>query len=54
MFIFMILFIWIRFTFPRYRYDQIMQLGWKVFIPLTTVWVVVVAILIRVQVKPWF
>jgi NADH-quinone oxidoreductase subunit H len=54
MFVFMILFIWIRFTFPRYRYDQIMQLGWKVFIPLTTVWVVVVAILIRVQVKPWF
>ncbi len=54
MFVFMILFIWIRFTFPRYRYDQIMQLGWKVFIPLTTLWVIVVAILIRVQVKPWF
>ena len=54
MFVFMILFVWIRFTFPRYRYDQIMQLGWKVFIPLTTIWVVVVAILIRVQVKPWF
>lgn len=54
MFIFMILFIWIRFTFPRYRYDQIMQLGWKVFIPLTTVWVIVVAIMVRVQVKPWF
>ena len=54
MFLFMILFIWIRFTFPRYRYDQIMQLGWKVFIPLTTLWVIVVAIMVRVQVKPWF
>ena len=54
MFLFMILFIWIRFTFPRYRYDQIMQLGWKVFIPLTTLWVIVDAIMVRVQVKPWF
>ncbi len=36
------LFIWIRATFPRFRYDQIMRLGWKVFIPLTLVWLVVV------------
>ncbi|MFY8129409.1 MAG: NADH-quinone oxidoreductase subunit NuoH [Burkholderiaceae bacterium] len=37
------LFIWFRASFPRYRYDQIMRLGWKVFIPLTLVWLVVVA-----------
>ncbi len=35
-------FLWFRATFPRYRYDQIMRLGWKVFIPVTLVWVVVV------------
>ncbi|SHF61862.1 NADH dehydrogenase subunit H [Lampropedia hyalina DSM 16112] len=35
-------FIWIRATFPRFRYDQVMRLGWKIFIPLTLVWVVVV------------
>jgi NADH-quinone oxidoreductase subunit H len=37
------LFLWFRATFPRYRYDQIMRLGWKVFIPVTLVWLVVVA-----------
>jgi NADH-quinone oxidoreductase subunit H len=36
------LFLWFRATFPRYRYDQIMRLGWKVFIPLTLVWLVVI------------
>ena len=36
------MFIWIRATFPRYRYDQIMRLGWKVFIPVTMVWIIVV------------
>jgi NADH-quinone oxidoreductase subunit H len=36
------LFIWVRATFPRFRYDQIMRLGWKVFIPVTLVWLVVV------------
>jgi len=35
------LFLWFRATFPRYRYDQIMRLGWKVFIPITIVWIVV-------------
>ena len=32
-------FLWFRATFPRYRYDQIMRLGWKVFIPITLVWI---------------
>ncbi len=38
------LFIWFRASFPRYRYDQIMRLGWKIFIPVTLVWLVVVAV----------
>jgi NADH-quinone oxidoreductase subunit H len=44
------LFIWFRATFPRYRYDQIMRLGWKIFIPLTGVWLVIVAIWMQ---TPW-
>jgi NADH-quinone oxidoreductase subunit H len=36
-------FIWARASFPRYRYDQLMRLGWKVFLPLSLVWIVVVA-----------
>jgi len=36
-------FIWVRATFPRYRYDQLMRLGWKVFLPLTLLWVVLVS-----------
>jgi NADH-quinone oxidoreductase subunit H len=42
---FMFLFLWFRATFPRYRYDQIMRLGWKVFVPITVVWVMVAAVL---------
>ncbi|MDR2240106.1 MAG: NADH-quinone oxidoreductase subunit NuoH [Zoogloeaceae bacterium] len=41
-FFFLLIYLWIRATFPRYRYDQIMRLGWKVFVPLTLVWIVVV------------
>jgi NADH-quinone oxidoreductase subunit H len=41
----MMIFVWIRASFPRYRYDQIMRLGWKIFIPITIVWIVVVGIL---------
>ena len=44
------LFLWFRATFPRYRYDQIMRLGWKVFIPLTLIWLVVIAAWV---VSPW-
>ena len=40
---FMYLFLWWRATYPRYRYDQIMRLGWKVFVPITIVWVMVAA-----------
>jgi NADH-quinone oxidoreductase subunit H len=41
MFFFATAYIWFRASFPRYRYDQIMRLGWKVFIPITIVWVFV-------------
>ena len=44
----------LRATFPRYRYDQIMRLGWKVFIPITIVWIVVVGLLVMGAVPPWF
>ncbi|ARP82812.1 NADH-quinone oxidoreductase subunit H [Bordetella genomosp. 8] len=44
------LFVWFRASFPRYRYDQIMRLGWKIFIPLTGVWLLVVAIWMQ---TPW-
>ena len=44
--VFMFMFLWLRATFPRYRYDQIMRLGWKVFIPITIVWLVVAAVFV--------
>src|SRR5271157_624468 len=43
-------FLWIRAAFPRYRYDQIMRLGWKVFIPVTLVWIVLLGVLLQ---TPW-
>ena len=46
-------FLWIRATFPRYRYDQIMRLGWKVFIPLTIVWLLLIGVLMRMSWWPW-
>ncbi|MDD2844066.1 MAG: NADH-quinone oxidoreductase subunit NuoH [Rhodoferax sp.] len=46
----MTMFIWVRVTFPRFRYDQIMRLGWKVFIPVTLVWLVVVGVWMQ---TPW-
>ncbi|MGQ4001835.1 NADH-quinone oxidoreductase subunit NuoH [Francisellaceae bacterium CB299] len=52
--VFMFMFLWIRATYPRYRYDQIMRLGWKIFIPLTFVWVVVVACMVRFGLGPWW
>lgn len=47
-------FLWFRATFPRYRYDQIMRLGWKVFIPITIVWLLVVGVAVIAHVGPWF
>ncbi|KXX63831.1 NADH-quinone oxidoreductase subunit NuoH [Marichromatium gracile] len=51
---FMFLFLWLRATFPRYRYDQIMRLGWKVFIPITIVWILVVALAVVYRLPPWW
>ncbi|MCW8963357.1 MAG: NADH-quinone oxidoreductase subunit NuoH [Gammaproteobacteria bacterium] len=51
---FIYLFLWFRATFPRYRYDQIMRLGWKVFIPVTIVWLVVEGAGILLKIEPWF
>ena len=45
------MFLWVRATFPRYRYDQLMRLGWKVFIPVTLVWLVVIGIWMQ---TPWY
>jgi NADH-quinone oxidoreductase subunit H len=47
------LFIWVRATFPRFRYDQIMRLGWKVFIPVTLVWLVVVGLWMQTSWSIW-
>lgn len=51
---FLFLYLWFRATFPRYRYDQIMRLGWKIFIPVTLVWLVVVATAQVFDIGPWF
>ncbi|HCU90440.1 MAG TPA: NADH-quinone oxidoreductase subunit H, partial [Gammaproteobacteria bacterium] len=52
--LFLFLFLWFRATFPRFRYDQIMRLGWKIFLPITIVWLIVVATLVVWNVPPWF
>ena len=46
-------FLWVRATFPRYRYDQIMRLGWKIFIPVTLVWLVVVGAWMQTPYNIW-
>jgi NADH-quinone oxidoreductase subunit H len=46
-------FIWVRATFPRFRYDQVMRLGWKVFIPLTLVWLTVVGAWMQTSFNIW-
>jgi NADH-quinone oxidoreductase subunit H len=53
LFFFLSSFLWLRATFPRYRYDQIMRLGWKVFIPITLVWIGVEGLLAWWGVGPW-
>jgi NADH-quinone oxidoreductase subunit H len=47
-------FLWLRATFPRYRYDQIMRLGWKVFIPLTLVWIIFVGAMMQTSYAGYF
>lgn len=47
------LFLWFRATFPRYRYDQIMRLGWKVFIPITLIWIVVIGAVMQTSYADW-
>ncbi len=51
---FLFCFLWFRATFPRYRYDQIMRLGWKVFIPITIVWIVVIGVARHFNLAPWW
>jgi len=52
-FVFLFLFLWFRATFPRYRYDQIMRLGWKALIPVTLVWIGVEMLLAVYRIGPW-
>ncbi len=51
---FLFLYIWLRATFPRYRYDQVMRLGWKVLIPITIIWIMVVSLAVEFNLSPWF
>ena len=46
-------FLWFRATFPRYRYDQLMRLGWKIFIPVTLVWIVLIAAWMQTPFSLW-
>ncbi|PZN34208.1 MAG: NADH-quinone oxidoreductase subunit NuoH [Proteobacteria bacterium] len=50
---FLFCFLWFRATFPRYRYDQIMRLGWKIFIPVTLVWIFVEGLMLVYEIGPW-
>jgi NADH-quinone oxidoreductase subunit H len=51
----MFVFLWVRASFPRYRYDQIMRLGWKVFIPITLIWIAVVGVMMmEPMASTWF
>jgi NADH-quinone oxidoreductase subunit H len=52
--LFLFFYLWARATFPRYRYDQIMYLGWKVLIPVTIFWIVVVGFAVQFGIGPWF
>ncbi|MEE3260972.1 MAG: NADH-quinone oxidoreductase subunit H, partial [Pseudomonadota bacterium] len=43
---FLFLFIWVRATFPRFRYDQLMRIGWKILLPLSLIWLILIASLV--------
>jgi NADH-quinone oxidoreductase subunit H len=51
---FLFCYLWFRATFPRYRYDQIMRLGWKILLPITIVWIGVIALAVHFNMGPWF
>lgn len=51
---FLFLYLWMRATFPRYRYDQIMRLGWKILIPVTLIWITVIGLAVQFKLAPWF
>ena len=51
---FIFIFLWLRATLPRYRYDQIMRLGWKIFLPITIIWIFLEGIMIYYKIGPWF
>lgn len=51
---FLFLYLWVRATFPRFRYDQIMRLSWKVFLPITIAWIFVVALMTQLKLGIWF
>ena len=53
MFVVVTMFLWVRASFPRFRYDQIMRLGWKIFIPVTLVWLVVVGLWMQTPLNIW-
>jgi NADH-quinone oxidoreductase subunit H len=53
LFFFLFCFLWFRATFPRYRSDQIMRLGWKILIPITIVWIAVEGVMVYFKVGPW-
>jgi NADH-quinone oxidoreductase subunit H len=52
-FVVVTMFLWVRASFPRFRYDQIMRLGWKIFIPVTLLWLVVVGLWLQSPFSIW-
>ncbi|WP_338521902.1 NADH-quinone oxidoreductase subunit NuoH [Candidatus Legionella polyplacis] len=51
---FLFIYLWIRGTFPRYRYDSLMQLGWKILVPISFCWLIIVVCMVQLHCKPWF